>query len=280
MKIFITIAILALNILPQANPVSSEFLIIAHRGAAGHAPENTIESIQIALELGANAIEIDLRQTKDGVPVALHDSDVDRTTDGTGNVANLNFEEIRKLDAGSWFSHDFSGSKIPSLKEVIEILSDTTNSNRKPPILIIEFKGGLDTYENIEEKTLELIELYKFTNRVILKSFDPNQLEKIRTLDESIPLLYVYAVRIPWLSMIIDTGISFGSVFNVEAEYLQPHKIFLSESFITMAQKKSKKVIVWGVNDTDDIKYFIDAGVNGIETDYPDRVFELINNIK
>lgn len=278
MKILLSIILLTLNVFPNQNPDSTEFLIVGHRGAAGHAPENTIESIKLALELGANAIEIDLRQTKDGVPVALHDSDVDRTTNGSGDVSNFTLEELQKLDAGSWFNKNFAVSKIPSLKEIIKLLSDTTTSHYKSPILIIEFKGGLNTYENIEERTLELIEHYNFAKQVILKSFDPNQLEKIRTLDKSIPLLYVYAVRIPWLSLIIDTGISFGSVFNIEAEYLQPHKIFLSESFIKMAQEKNRKVIVWGVNDKDDIKHFIDAGVDGIETDYPDRVFNLLKN--
>ncbi|MDZ7765117.1 MAG: glycerophosphodiester phosphodiesterase family protein [Melioribacteraceae bacterium] len=230
MKILLSVILLTLNLLPNTKSDSKEFLIVGHRGAAGHAPENTLESIEIALELGSNAIEIDLRQTSDGIPVALHDADVNRTTDGRGNISNFSFDDLQKLDAGSWFGDRFSGSKVPSLEEIIKMMADTNYSNTS--LLIIEFKGGLGEYKKIEEKTLELLEKNNFTNRVILKSFDPNQLEKIRTLDESIPLLYVYAVRIPWLSMIIDTGISFGSVFDVEAEYLQPHKLFLSESFI------------------------------------------------
>ncbi len=245
-------------------------MIVGHRGAAAHAPENTIAAIELAIELGANTIEIDLRQTKDGVPVALHDSGVDRTTDGDGDISDLTFEDIRKLDAGSWFDEKYSGEKIPSLQEVIDALSDTT-------ILIIEFKGGLGEYDKIEERTIQIVQDSDISDRVILKSFDPNQLELIQELDDSFPLLYVYALRIPWLHMIIDTGITFGSVYDFDVEYLQPHIWFLSESFVEDAQEKGYKIIAWGVNDPDTIIGAINIGVDGIETDYPERVYKILN---
>lgn len=250
---------------------NNEILIVGHRGAAGHAPENTIASIELAIELGANAIEIDLRQTKDGIPVALHDSDIDRTTDGCGEVSDLTFNELQKLDAGSWFDNQFTGERIPSLIEVIDALSDST-------ILIIEFKGGLGTYNNIEKRTLEIISKNRITNRVILKSFDPDQLDFIKTLNSSLPLLYVYAVRIPWLYMIIDTGISFGSVYDFKVEYLQPHLFLLSDSFVDDAKQKGYKIIAWGVDEIDEIKEALNMGVDGIETNYPDRVRELLES--
>ena len=271
-RVSITIVLLILSGIVEASDIrKGSTLIIGHRGAAGHAPENTLTSIKLAMELGANTIEIDLRQTKDGVPVAIHDSDVDRTTDGCGSVYDFTFDEIQKLDAGSWFDEKYAGEKIPSLQEVIEVISDTT-------LLIIEFKGGLGTYDNIEQHTLKIIHEANLSNRVILKSFDPNQLDSLKTLNNNIPLLYVYAVRIPWLHMIIDTGISFGSVFDLDVEYLQPHIWFLSKSFVEDAQKNQFRIIAWGVNDTDDIKETINFGVDGIETDYPDRVYKLIND--
>lgn len=253
-----------------ANKDEPEILIIGHRGAAGYAPENTLPSIKLAIELGANAIEIDLRQTKDGIPVALHDSDVERTTDSCGSISDYTFKDLQKLDAGKWFNAEFTGTKIPSLTEVAEAIPDSI-------ILIIEFKGGIGEYKGIERRTLEIIDSLEITDQVILKSFDPNQLEFIKTLNNNVRLLYVYAVRIPWLNMIIDTGISFGSVYDLDVNYLQPHLCFLSESFVTDAHHKEYKVIAWGVNEVDEIEEAVEIGVDGIETDYPDRVNKLIN---
>lgn len=262
--------LLSVNLLTAPKSNAPDLLIIGHRGAAGHAPENTIVSVKTAEELGANVIEIDLRQTKDGIPVAIHDPDVDRTTNGCGNVSDFTFNEIQQLDAGSWFDEKFKCVRIPSLQQVIDALNDTT-------ILIIEFKGGLGEYEQIEENTLKIIYENNFTGRVILKSFDPNQLNKVRKLNPGIPLLYVYALRIPWLNIIIDTGVTLGSVYEFNTKYLQPHRLFLTESFVEEAHVKGVKVIAWGVNELSEIKTAIDAGVDGIETDYPDRVYEYFN---
>jgi glycerophosphoryl diester phosphodiesterase len=253
----------------QAQIKQDNFLIIAHRGASAYAPENTIAAFEKSIEHGADAVELDLRMTKDNVPVVLHDQDLDRTTNGNGDIQNFTLNEIKQLDAGNWFDEKFKGEKIPKLEEVFQKLKDTVK-------IIIEFKGGLGEYPGIEVKTLELIKEYNLEKKVILKSFDPNQLEKLRELNGNIPLLYVYAARIPWLGMVIDTGISFISVFNLDVEYLQPHKILLSKSFTKEAQDASYKIIAWGVNDEDDISEMIDYGVDGIETDYPDKVLKAL----
>ena len=94
-------------------------LIIAHRGASGYAPENTLASMELAIKLGCDAIELDIHLTKDQQIVVCHDFTVDRTTNGRGEIENLTLEDIKKLDAGSWFSDEFKGEKIPTLEEVI-----------------------------------------------------------------------------------------------------------------------------------------------------------------
>ena len=139
MKKIILILLLAVNLFGEINNDKKDILIIGHRGAAGHAPENTIESIQLAIELGANAVEIDLRQTKDEIPVAIHDADVQRTTNGCGNVSDYSFSELKKIDAGSWFHEKFSGVKIPSLEEIIKTMQYSLKSIGTNLILIIEF---------------------------------------------------------------------------------------------------------------------------------------------
>lgn len=245
-------------------------LVIAHRGAMGYAPENTLAAFRKAIELGSDALELDLRQTKDGIPVALHDASVNRTTNSKGNILNFEFQQLKELDAGSWFSSDFKDEKIPSLQEVIELLNDTL-------LLIIEFKGGNDTYPDIEENVVSIVRKNKIESQTILKAFDPNVLKRLREIAPEIPLLYVYTFRIPWLGLIIDTGITFGSIFNIDVEYIQPHRFFLSQTFVKKAQQHGFKVVAWGVNSTGAIEEAVEFGVDGIETDYPDRVKSLIN---
>lgn len=245
-------------------------MIIAHRGASAYAPENTIAAFKKAMVLGADVLELDLRQTSDSVLVVLHDSDVKRTTNGTGDVKNFTFEELQKLDAGSWFDKKYSDEKIASLQEVIDLLDDST-------LIIIELKEGNETYPGIEEQVVRLVKQNNIESQTILKSFDPNVLKRLRILEPDIPLLYVYALRIPWLGMIIDRGVTFDSVYDLDVEYLQPHLFFLSQSFVNDAQSKGFKIISWGVNSTEAINESLDFGVDGIETDYPDKVLGIIN---
>lgn len=245
-------------------------LVIAHRGASAYAPENTIAAFRKALELGADALELDLRQTSDSVLVVLHDPDVERTTNGKGNVKYFSFEELQKLDAGSWFDKKFSNERIPSLREVIDLLDDST-------LIIIELKEGNETYPGIEEQVVQIVKQNNIESQTILKSFDPNVLNRLRILEPDIPLLYVYALRIPWLGMIIDRGVTFDSVYDLDVEYLQPHRFFLSQSFVNDAQSKGFKIISWGVNSTEAINESLDFGVDGIETDYTDKLLEIIN---
>jgi glycerophosphoryl diester phosphodiesterase len=267
-KLFIPIKIIIVLLIIDL--VTAQPIIIAHRGAMGYAPENTLAAFKLAIELGADAIELDLRQTKDGVPVALHNATLNKTTNAQGNVKNFNFDELQKLDAGSWFDEKYQKEKIPSLQEVINLLNDSV-------VIIIELKDGNETYPGIEEKTVSLIRENRIESQTILKSFDPNVLSRLRKIAPEIPLCYVYALRIPWLGMIIDQGVTFGSIFSIDAEYLQPHRFFLSESFVKDAQSKGYKIISWGVNSEEAIKQSIYYNVDGIETDYPDRVKKLIS---
>lgn len=248
-------------------------LVIAHRGSSAYTPENTLAAFKKALESGVDALELDLRQTSDSVLVVLHDADVERTTNGAGNVKNFTFEELQKLDAGSWFDKKFSDEKIPSLREVIDLLDDST-------LIIIELKEGNETYPGIEEQVVQLVKQNNIESQTILKSFDPNVLKRLRSIEPDISLLYVYALRIPWLGMIIDRGVTFDSVYDLDVEYLQPHRFFLSQSFVSDAQSKGFKIISWGVNSTEAINESLDFGVDGIETDYPDKGLKIIKERK
>lgn len=254
---------------PLENPTQI-LLIIAHRGASAVAPENTIIAFKKAVELHANAIELDLRQTKDGQLVVLHDATVNRTTNGRGNIANMTLSEVKELDAGGWFDTRFKNERVPTLHEVIEILDTAT-------ILIIEIKEGNETYPGIEEQVLDIVKTNRLEGQVILKSFDQKVLSRIKKKAPQIRLLYVYVFTIPWLCVTVDRGVSTGDLFDLNVDYLQPHKIFISRSFVNRAQERGFKVIAWGVEDEGTMKKMIDLGVDGIETGFPDKLYNLLH---
>ena len=151
--------------------------VFAHRGASGYAPENTIVAIKKAIEMKADGIEIDIQLTKDGKIVVMHDWKVDRTTTGRGYVYELDYDYIKTLDAGQWFTKDFIGETVPTLEEVLDILP-------KDMMLNIEIKDTARHHTNIEEKMLEVLKKYpdKFEN-IIVSSFHHDKIKKteIRT---------------------------------------------------------------------------------------------------
>lgn len=259
---YVTLALVATT---QAN---AHPLVIAHRGASAHAPENTLAALRHAIAVRAHALEIDVRQSKDGHLVLMHDATVDRTTNGTGSVADLTLTELKTLDAGSWFDRQFADERIPTLDEVIDLLDSAT-------LLIIEVKGDSSTYPDIERNVVDAIKRRGVERQVVLKSFQQDVLERFRSMAPEIPRLYVYAFHIPLLGLIIDTGISAGSVFEVDATYLQPHWFLLSRSFVRKAHARGFKVVAWGVNSEEQMRKAIDYGVDGIETDHPERLLQL-----
>ena len=233
-------------------------MVIAHRGASGHAPENTIAAFQKAIDLGAHYLEIDLHLSQDGEMVVIHDSSVDRTTNGKGDVAHLTLIELKKLDAGL-------GEKIPTLKEVFELIK-----NQKIK-MIIEIKDG----HLMEDKLIKLIREYHYDERVILKSFKQETLLNLKKLAPKIPQLLVFVFAIPSLDFVLGTRLYFDDLLKWQGEYLQEHRFFMKKSYVESMQQNGHKVIGWGVNSESEIKEMLEMGVDGIETDYPDRVLNL-----
>lgn len=237
-------------------------LIIAHRGASSVAPENTLVAFTKAVELGANILEIDVRQTKDSQLVIIHDGTVDRTTNGKGKISGFTMQEVKKLDAGSWFSRQYQNERIPTLAELFAIADSSV-------MIIIEIKDEEEVSPGITERVLSLIKQYGKEEHVMLKSFYPDAIQKFKRLAPDIPRVYVFAFHIPWLNFTFGTVPRFENVFEIPATYLQVHRRALTESFIRASHKKGFKVIVWGVKKEDDMLEFVDAGVDGIETDNP-----------
>lgn len=151
---------------------SSEVGVIAHRGAAALAPENTLASMRLAIEQGADFIETDLQLTADGVPVLMHDPEIDRTTNGAGAVASHTLEQLRALDAGGWYGAEFAGEPVPTLEEFVALLRPA------PTRAFVELKAEWPTASVIA--AIELLRSEHLTNRVVLASFERTTLEDVR----------------------------------------------------------------------------------------------------
>jgi glycerophosphoryl diester phosphodiesterase len=243
--------------------------IIAHRGAPTFAPENTLPAIQKAVEIGVHMIEIDLHQTKDGHIVVLHDENVRKTTDGRGYVRDMSLEEIKQLDAGSWFSEEFAGIRVPTLEEVFSVMDDTTK-------LLLEIKKGSPYYHDIEQRVIDLVYEYNFQDRVLMKSFDDGPVEYFREHAPDIPAGKSFAYRIPFLRLIIERGLNTGSVFDYDTHFLHSHRFATSRRFVRRAHEEGFKVYVWDVHTAKKMRHYIDMGVDAIETDYPHVLKELL----
>ncbi len=236
---------------------------MGHRGAREAAPENTISSFQTAEAMGAHGIELDVMLSKDDRLIVIHDYDFDATTDGKGPVKEYTLAEIKKLDAGSWFDESFTGERIPILEEVIEALHPATLIN-------IELKTESPATDGLENMVVEVIQKYDLYNRVVVSSFNPIALLRVKIADKKIPVGLLYAPDLPrylsegWLIAIL------------RPEALHPELKMVDEDYMEWARKKGYRVNVWTVNEAADLKRMLDLEVDGIITDRPDLLLELM----
>lgn len=233
----------------------------AHRGASGYFPENTMMAFEKAIEMNCTGIETDVQMTKDGVLVLIHDEHVDRTTNGTGLVKDYTFSELNKLDAGSFLSSSFSKCRIPTVEELINFVED------KNIIINFEIKTGIVFYENIEEKLIELIYKHKMENKVILSSFNHYSMVECKKISKHIKtgLLYMAGLYEPEIYC-QHTG----------ADALHPFYMAINKEIVSAAHKKGLLVNPYTVNHEKAMKTMLDAGVDGIITNFPDKLDKLL----
>lgn len=183
------------------NRPSSKPLIIGHRGAPRHCPENTLPSFEKAIDLGADGIELDVQLTRDGALVVIHDETINRTTeDETGLVNSYTLAQLKRMDFGGWFNRGFAGVCIPTLEEVLELIKSKTGGDMNRLHLDVELKTGLVPYAGIEEKVIGLMHEYDYQN-VQLSSFYHQSLITAKAIDPDIPtgVLYMAGLYQPWL---------------------------------------------------------------------------------
>lgn len=251
---------------PAAPPMSLELLalrprtaltapgtpgaVVAHRGASDTAPENTLPAIAAAVKEHADYVEIDIRMSSDGVPVVIHDSTVDRTTDGTGAVSEMTAAELLALDAGSWFSEEFTGTRIPTLEQVLGLASGAGMS------VIVEYKGKWSP--EAVRTTVDLIAATALDVRVIAQSFDAATVENITTVA---PGLFVGLLTDRIDAAIIRTAQRIG------ADAVNPKTT--SARGLAQAHAANLRVFVWTRDDDHDWDSLTAMGVDGIITNAP-----------
>jgi glycerophosphoryl diester phosphodiesterase len=231
-------------------------LIIAHRGASANAPENTIAAFKLAVDHLADAVELDAMLSQDGEVIVFHDDTVNRTTDGQGYVKDLTFAALRKLDAGSSFSTDYANEPIPTLAEVFDAFGKSLYIN-------IELKNYSSPLDRISEKVGDIIKEYAFQDRVLISSFNPLNLLKIKRILPTVP---VALITMPGL---LGTILKSPQFQFLSPQIIHPNFSDLNEKFIQKQHKSGRRVHAWTLNESKDLRRLISLNIDGIITDKP-----------
>ena len=260
---------------PHPYFASGEVLVIAHRGGKGLAPENTLAAFTRSAALGVDVLELDLRQSSDGALIVLHDRRVDRTTNGQGAADSLTLAQLKQLDAGYHFSLDGQtfpyrgqGITIPTLDEVFTAFPNTR--------FLIEIKN--DSAALVRD-FCGTIQRFQLSDRVIAASFHDRPLANLR---QTCPEVATSASSSAGMSFILLHWLRLDAAYHPASQAFQiPARLgkidLIDQRFIARAHAHNVQVHVWTINDPDAMQHYLDLGVDGLITDYPDRLLRILN---
>lgn len=234
--------------------------IWAHRGASGYAPENTLEAFEMAVDLHADGIELDVQLSKDGEIVVIHDETTERVSGKKGWVKDYTLKELKELNVNKTMQK-YKEVKIPTLREVYELIAPT---NLK---INVELKTGIIFYDGLVEKVLKLTEEMGLQDRVWYSSFNHYTVKKIKQLDPSAKVGILYA------DGIVDVEI-YAKALNADALHPALYNCQF-ENVVEKCHDAGLKMHVWTVNEIEHIQMMLAAGVDAIITNYPDRVWKM-----
>jgi glycerophosphoryl diester phosphodiesterase len=230
-----------------------DFLIVAHRGASSYAPENTVAAFDLALQMGASHLELDVHLTRDDHLVVIHDDTVDRTTNGTGPVAGQTLAALQALDAGAWFGEAFAGARIPMLADVLTRYQGRAH-------LHIELKGST---AHLPQRTVDLVRAHAMVQHVTFTSFQHAHLQTMRA----------YAPELPtgWLvGEISDTVIAQAHALG--CAQLCPRASLVTPELVQRLHGEGFLVRAWGVADEVLMHQVVEAGADGMTVNFPDKL--------
>jgi glycerophosphoryl diester phosphodiesterase len=243
--------------------------VIAHRGASAYAPESTLEAFRLALQMGVDGVEMDVHMLRDGVIVAIHDSDVQRTTNGRGLISELTLKELKALDAGSWFNSafpkkakpEFALARIPTLQEIIDLMRENSVQ------LYIELKDPERYQPDFESNLLSMIRSHQLEKRAHFLSFSSQSVKKIKALDPAMQTALL-------ISGSIKNAVETAT--RVSADELAIRHTLADPCIVDAAHESGLSVLVWTVNSQSDFRRAIRSGVDGIITNHPDRLNRIL----
>ncbi|MFI2293514.1 glycerophosphodiester phosphodiesterase [Isoptericola sp. NPDC019571] len=229
--------------------------VVAHRGASADAPQNTLAAIDLAGEVGAAMVEIDVHLSADGVPVVIHDGTVDATTDGTGEVRSRTRDELQGLDAGSWFGPEFAGQRIPTLAEVLDVVA------RHPGLgVLCEYKGRWSADD--VAVTMRVLDDPGMDGRLIVQGFVPETVAALRDVAPQVPRSLLVEHPREGLPALLAA---------LHAAAVSPGVALIADDpdLVPTAHAAGLRVFGWTANDEPAWRTLVDAGVDGIITDRP-----------
>jgi glycerophosphoryl diester phosphodiesterase len=240
--------------------MSRTVLNIAHRGASGTRPENTLAAFRRAIEIGADFIELDVRATADGVAVVMHDATVDRTTNGSGRVAELTLRQIQALDAGSWFSLEFAGQRVPTLVEAVSLAAGKI-------ALSMELKET-----GVEEQAVAALR-QAADGQSFISSFHDECLARVRTLDPAMRIELIVGIdplSEDEIARLIRRAQGLG------ASLLAPSYRGITPGLVAAAARAAIGIIAWTVDNREDMRRMMELGITGITTNYPEVLKDML----
>ncbi len=234
------------------------FNVIAHRGASGHAPENTLSAFQKAIYMGADMVELDVHLSRDGELVVTHDESLEHLTNGFGYVKDYTVSELKHFEV-MVKTGDRRPERIPTLREVFEFVGKRVG-------VVVEIKTGQFSYPGIEAKTARLLEEFDLLDDALVIAFYHPTLREIKRINPHIATGILYAAGLiePWA--VAET---------VGADALHPHFHYIWPEVVVESQKRGYRVHPWTIDSPDDLQRWKAFGVDGITTDFPDRLIEL-----
>jgi len=237
--------------------------VIAHRGASGHAPENTMAAFRRAVEMGAGFIETDLHLTRDARLVAIHDPTLERTTNGTGPVKQYTLAQLQELDAGAWFAPQFAGQRIPSLDEILAFAREADI------VFYLEVKA--DAAWGVEHALVNELRRAGEAARTAILSFHTNALDTVHRMDPTLIAGHLFEDVPP--DAVERTA-------RVGARQIAPRSDGVTPELVARAHQEGLQVVTWTVDDPERMRALAEMGVDGIMTNYPDRLRSVLETPK
>lgn len=232
--------------------------VMAHRGLSADAPENTLYAFSDAISVGADFIELDVQQTRDGVLVVMHDSNLKRTTGVNKDIWDVDYADIQDLDAGSWFDPAYANARIPTLEETLQFVDKRAKLN----IEIKPTKHGSDT---LEQDVAELITRYQYTDACYVTSFSYGSLKKVKEANPEIRTGYLMSV-------------AYGQFYSLKyADAFSLNKVFVTSQVVNAAHQQGKQIFAWTVNSMSEVRSLCNLHVDSIITDDPVMVQNVIS---